>query len=1023
MMRPERLVLDNFGPYSHEEIDFTAFSGQELFLITGKTGSGKTTLFDALVYALYGELPGERTPKQMMAAFAPDGPMKVQLTFSEKEVQYNISREIHRTRSGNWGGHQSLSYYDQNGDKQILDKVTPIKQFIQELLHLNAVQFTQIVLLPQGEFRRFLLASSDEKGQILQSLFQTEMYAQWSAAINDRYRQERVTNQQLQDERERLFAGVSWPEESPVTGEAEEQLEALVVAGDKKVTALLRQRKTVAAKATRLAEQYGRERELACRFDRLAKLQQQVGADDVLQPAIQQWQEQLQVWEWLLSKQPAITQLNALITQSIDAGERIRHLTAKRMDLKRQVEDVAVQEAKLNAQQEEMDGRATHLAQLTPQLDLYDRAKQAAQKWRAAKQTQAQAEEQLTAQERHLEQLRTNQEDIKAHLKSLGNPAARMATAERDYIAAQHLNERIGDVHRQEHEIAEMQQQVTRLTKRVTAQQEVVQTTRQVARQAHDRFISNQIALLAQQLSPGTPCPVCGGTTHPHPATNPAPVTTQAEADQMQRQAQQAAQQLRGLQEQLTAKQRQVSEAQTKVASQWTDLQQAVAQQTPVAVIEKVTAKMTAAKTAQEQAQRDQESAQRLKERQAALAAQIITVQQTVNDQQQAVTAARQQASAAEATAAATQQALPEQYPTKQDLQKFLAEEQQVVQEYHQAVVANHNRQTTLVQQQTKVAADLQSAVREKERVDKSRQEQMERIRREACGVVPELSVAELLTVRVNSAKVAQIKQRLTAAVETQRENRTKLQELRGQLANQKQPDLEATRRQLEGEQARTEQINNVLNDATLQVKQLKDTLHRVKDIDKKMAAVTAHLKELEKMAQVMAGTSDNSRVSLEKYVQRHLFQTVLTNANQRLAVLSRGRYQLTLAEAEGSYRKNSGLELNVYDDHLGRERSVRTLSGGESFITALALALGLGETVQEQSGGVTMETLFIDEGFGSLDQDALATAIATLRQVEGQHRMIGIISHVTELQATIPAQLRVVSRAGRSHVEVHQPF
>ena len=1022
-MRPERLILDNFGPYSHEEIDFTAFNGQDLFLITGKTGSGKTTLFDALVYALYGELPGERTPKQMVAAFAPDGPMKVQLTFNEKEIEYNISREIHRTKSGNWGGHQLLSYRDQTGAEQALDKITSIKRFIQDLLHLTAAQFTQIVLLPQGEFRRFLLASSDEKGQILQSLFRTEMYAQWSAVVNDQYRQARNENQRLQEERERLFAGVPWPEEAPVTGEAEARLEALVTAGDEKVAALQQQHKQASAQVTKLAEQVGQEQELARRFDRLANLQQQVTADEDAQPAIQRWQEQLQVWEWLLNKQPAVTQLNALIAQSIAINERVRHLTAHREALEQQGEAATAQAERLTAQQEEMDGRATHLAQLTPQLTLYDQADQADREWQAAKRDQAQAEGQLAEQEVHLKQLVTRQQEIDAQLKSLGNPAARVVAAERDYAAAQHLNDQVLDARRQEDEIATMQRQIARLTERVTAQREVAQTAQQAAKQAQDRLISNQIAALAQQLSPGAPCPVCGGTTHPHPATNTAPVVTQDEVDETQRQAQQAAQQLRGIQEQLAAKQQQARVAQEKVTSQWADLQQAVTQQTPAAVVEEVTAKMTAAQTAQEQARRDQEKMQQLEKQQATLADQVTLAQQAVDNQHQVVTKTAQRVSAAEAAAKTTRQALPKRYPTKQDLQQFLAKEEQVVREYRQAVSDNQQYQETLTRQQAQVAADFQVAVQEQQRVDQRRREQDAQLQREATQVVPELSMAELLAMRVNSTRIAQVKQRLTAVVEAHWANRAKLQELREQLANQEHPDLATTRRRFEDEQARAEQINHTLNDAVLQVQQLKDTLHRVKVIDKKMTAGATHLGELEKLAQVMAGTSDNSRVSLEKYVQRHLFQAVLTNANQRLAVLSRGRYQLVLADAEGSYRKDSGLELNVYDDHLGRERSVRTLSGGESFITALALALGLGETVQEQSGGVTMETLFIDEGFGSLDQDALATAIATLRQVEGRHRMIGIISHVTELRTTIPAQLRVVSQAGRSHVETQQAF
>lgn len=159
-------------------------------------------------------------------------------------------------------------------------------------------------------------------------------------------------------------------------------------------------------------------------------------------------------------------------------------------------------------------------------------------------------------------------------------------------------------------------------------------------------------------------------------------------------------------------------------------------------------------------------------------------------------------------------------------------------------------------------------------------------------------------------------------------------------------------------------------------------------------------------------------KISLERYVLRTYLEKVLVVANQRLALLTKNRYQFELNQATGSYKNQTGLEINVYDDNSGSSRSAHTLSGGESFIAALALALSLAEVIQEESGGVLIEALFIDEGFGSLDEEALEMAMEALETIENEGRMIGIISHVSELKAQIPQQLQIKTNGnGQSHV------
>jgi len=176
---------------------------------------------------------------------------------------------------------------------------------------------------------------------------------------------------------------------------------------------------------------------------------------------------------------------------------------------------------------------------------------------------------------------------------------------------------------------------------------------------------------------------------------------------------------------------------------------------------------------------------------------------------------------------------------------------------------------------------------------------------------------------------------------------------------------------------------------------------------------------ELAELAGVLNGDGPNSRIGLERYVLQTYLRQILQVGNHRLQQLTNGRYQFVIDDSPAASKKRSGLEIDVYDDHVGEQRSVHTLSGGESFIAALALALALGEVIQRTTGSVEIDALFIDEGFGSLDDDALMTALESLESVEGKHRMIGIISHVSELRSQVPNQLQVESN-GNGESRVH---
>jgi exonuclease SbcC len=242
------------------------------------------------------------------------------------------------------------------------------------------------------------------------------------------------------------------------------------------------------------------------------------------------------------------------------------------------------------------------------------------------------------------------------------------------------------------------------------------------------------------------------------------------------------------------------------------------------------------------------------------------------------------------------------------------------------------------------------------------------------------------------------------------------LARLRKQVADRPAPDLAAARQGLATAQEALGQNQHQLGQLEAQRTQLMTAVQRVDDLVHANDNAQQALNSFQTLTDVVTGNTEN-HLSLERYVLQSYFREVLAAANIQLARLTNGRYQFELATtSHGPGAKWTGLEVNVYDDNAGKTRSARTLSGGESFMASLALALALCQIIQEQSGGISIDALFVDEGFGSLDQQALTDALRALQELEG-HRMIGIISHVTELEEQIPDQLRVSSVNGRSKV------
>jgi exonuclease SbcC len=360
--------------------------------------------------------------------------------------------------------------------------------------------------------------------------------------------------------------------------------------------------------------------------------------------------------------------------------------------------------------------------------------------------------------------------------------------------------------------------------------------------------------------------------------------------------------------------------------------------------------------------------------------------------------------------------ALPAKFPTKETADKQIQTDQLKIKAF--------NNQLESLQQQRQENAEKLAGTNS--RIDQTKEElatqttQQDNLHQYLVNLLAQYDVQLKWNFWQEASEqvstLSSLREQVTTFEGQVQDNQSQQEGLTKAINNHPMPDIASTQTKLNTEREQLRQYQQEIGQLTAQYKQLEETDQKIIKAVEKTGKLDQEINELQTLTDVVTGNTEN-HVSLERYVLQAYFQDVLVAANVQLDRLTNGRYQFELAtESHGAGAKWSGLEVNVYDDNAGRTRSARTLSGGESFMASLALALALCQIVQEQSGGIKIDALFIDEGFGSLDQQALEDALHSLQELEG-HRMIGIISHITELEEQIPDQLIVRSKNGRSYV------
>ena len=1038
-MKPKTLILRNIGPFNGEHtVNFEDLGS--LFLIYGQTGAGKTMLFDAISYAFYGKPLGGRSDstRNLHSHFADDYAIAdVILTFSIGSQVYRIKRRLPYTKEGRKtesAEEVSLEQY-KNGSwiNQSSTNKKETDKSIENLIKLTDIEFSRIVLLPQGEFSQFLRASSNDKKNILIRLFPIHRYSDLMKAA-------KVRSDQLQEEVQRIEANVKSMQDRFVFHRYEsdhaELLYEINLMRDEHGTVLqalqtknteLEQEKILADKRKELAQvqeeleacraredsirvlketiqkaqraaplavqlRQLRELEAACASDacKIAETQQRLSAQMVLiqgleqrLPEITEKEKQRDSLYAVIDSLQKATVLEQEIRTAADEETKLKH-------------SAAAVEAQLQESVAALTAAQAQAAALTPLIEAYP---ERARRYDMLK-TQIGLEKQL--QERV-----TKQEELNILYRSHTQAAARA----RERLAA--------------------------LSKSYSIQTEQVTLLEEEKRSAERQMAA---AALAEQLQEGEPCPVCGSVHHPAPVHDSVQSAFSfderiAEAKQraadLQEQATKVREQLAGEEAQTASYQKQCEECTAAVDTLEQQLQACGAAPFP--------------RTKDEAKQRVKETSLEINEAVDANAAstkavakkqtyekEISGLQQTSHSYEQQLQTIQQQLSSVTAVLQEkhrlfdrTFSQLPDILTTfpragaaaaeTADAETALEQCEALLQELKLAVNTYHTDTAEATQKLEGIRGTLSAAQAHEEY---NRQQ-----------FIQKKNLLEGDSKKEGFAHLDELEQAVCSELDIQQWN-TEVETFYEQYAAYKQAaaglekELSTTSvRNLEELEAATESLRQRYDEiqSWLEVLNTKKTnlemLHTqyMEYIDA-LNAKTAEAQGWVSLAQDLTGTNSR-KLQFDTWILSSFLHEVTEFANKRLERMSEGRYRLAVSEEQGSGKGYRGLDLEIADAYTGKCRPSATLSGGETFMASISLALGLADSLQVRAGGIRLDSMFIDEGFGTLDEKALESAIGILDEIRGD-RMVGIISHVSELQSCIPQKIEVIKTGTGSSIK-----
>lgn len=1067
-MRPLKLKMQAFGSYGRETvIDFTK-PEQNLFLITGDTGAGKTTIFDAIVFALYGEASSTSNKKEGVVLQSQYAELNiepyVEMEFMEGEERYTVRRVPRHLKTVTRGAAKG------KGTREITGSVTlfmpdgteyPSKETnakLQEITGLTKSQFMQVAMIAQGEFMELLRAKSDDKKKIFRKLFNTEMYEQIVNELGNRKRNmEReiaVIRTRCQSETARIkFFGDKAEEKNPGDDEisfCEKRLEELkkrVSDGEivvmPELTEVLERYLVILdnqlKKAQKLyedaAEIRDKKRDIYIEAQQLQSLfiQRKQTEEELEEYRKQSFEmenkEKLagsvsDAWEiktfydfWKAGQEDAERVRTAFETQT----ERLPGLMEEEEGM---IQEEQKKQKELETVQEEY---TRTLEKAEKAIQLFGQIKETKKKMDMGKELLEKAQIKEEADKKAFEVLENREKALRDRSEQLADAGEKLAVCQSQMKEINGMTadlKALSSIYKEQKTYEKKIEELKEKYKEARASYEKKHGEYEKKRQ---NFLDAQAGFLASELMEGMPCPVCGSTEHPRPCvmkkehsefTREGMDLLEKETEKLRAEQENLSVEVKSNTDLRDVKKQDFDESFNRLKNRMRENIQALPEEfSPGQGQELIRQWMKEVQENGIKYQRDWEELQSVQKQMKDLEEEKPAVRKQMEISAEQV---REAGIAYESAKAEFQSySFSSDFESEEVAKKAEAEaarkKERFTEYYNTARAAREKAGTERSNTETlikKYRAELPAAEAEEEKRKKNYESMAE-------GKEMAESQWKSLTDIYEKQMTEQLRKEVQVFREGKKAAEGKAQSLTAAIGNRKPPVMADIQKETEDAEHRLKSAESLRDQIRSVYKDNKEADHILSPMLQERQKLVEEHGRIDHLYRLVSGNVSGSRMDLETYVQRYYLEKILYAANRRFRDMSAGQFELRMYNLEKAGEgKNRGLDLMVYSAVTGKEREVRTLSGGESFMAALALALGMADQIQESSAAINLDMMFIDEGFGSLDEHSRNQAVKVLLEMAEGSKLIGIISHVTELKQEIEDQLIVIKDESGSHVK-----
>lgn len=1008
-MKPAWLRIKAFGPYVEEQfIDFHVFDTSPIFLIQGETGSGKTMLLDAMVYALYGKSSGGQREDlySMRSRFASNQEDTiVEFQFQLRNHTYRFKRKIQmrKKRNNEWTAVMSVDAGEVIQDEFIPffenPKLKNVEEKAIELLGLTHDQFVQVMVLPQGKFERLLTSKSEEKQEILRTLFQMERWEKINDALSERMKKAKEELDTYKQRKEALLSGISMENENEIE-EWVQKAKVELLELETKIHLKQKEAEQLKNEYTRQQSRIDNEKQLHGLMQKWNILiQEQPSMDKLFAELTRQkkLQQVLPQWNQFTQNKQAYESRSLAVQEAKEKLNELQQQKQKEADFKSQLENSRMQEQSLMKEIAECEKTLPQYEKLQQEVKTkevqslqLDKLQQQLYLQQKLLENQKLQEQNLSKQEEEIEQSLLRLQD---YLKDQTNWEQAFYHEEQRISLQNKRNEKLKILNKFKDEEKLKQQEI------IPLEIEVDDKTR--------NYLKSSAAQLASTLKEGTPCPVCGSTHHPNLAASNTLYQDVVSLQNKQEELDQLKEEYTKIIQQIHQEEVSLKMYETNIQEHETEIQRLLQHE----FIKEKYDKKHQQKKQYEELNKQREHCLTLRNK---LQSKQQTDEAALKQIEQEVQASQTQKLLLEQQIQSLRSTLPKDFLHQNDMQSHIQKLNKRLEiEKQQCLKLEQTLQNITISYE-KAKLDLEHAEKE--------QKQAQKLWEGACAIWENICLKQNISNdEMSSLSLNDIedKEKKIKQFEQEKEQLSiQIKELRKACDQIVPQDI----------QVLTQQIQLLENDIKTMQKQIADTQSHIDLYEKILSSLITIQKELDvkepafvEMAHFVKAMRGDQGMGIERYVLGIMLTSITQQANQLLKLVHNGRYQIYRSDEASGRTRKYGLELSIYDTYTCSSRNVVSLSGGEKFLVSLALSLALSSVVQARNGGIQLDTMFIDEGFGSLDEHSIADALAVLQIMNHHKGYIGIISHVELLKENIPVGIIVEKSREGSQIRIRR--